>query len=59
MVKNLPLDVHPKAKQKALVAECVGIQGRYWQAHDRFFAGLSLKRLTESVDQGKLKLRRR
>ena len=33
--KNLPLDTHPKAKQKALVAECMGIQGRYWQAHDR------------------------
>lgn len=52
--KNLPLDIHPKAKQKALVAECVGVQGRYWQAHDQFFAGAPPKKVTEGVDEGKL-----
>jgi protein-disulfide isomerase len=53
--KNLPLDIHPKARQKALVAECVGIQGRYWQAHDQFFAGAPPEKVTEGVDGGKLK----
>jgi protein-disulfide isomerase len=52
--KNLPLDIHPGAKHKALVAECMGVQGRYWQAHDQFFAGAEPKRVREGVDEGKL-----
>jgi protein-disulfide isomerase len=56
VVKNLPLvEVHPKAKQKALVAECMGLQGKFWQAHDRFLAGAPAKMVTEGADQGKLK----
>jgi len=52
--KNLPLDIHPGAKQKALVAECMGVQGRFWQAHDRFFAGAPPNKVREGADQGKL-----
>src|SRR4029077_1815316 len=52
--KNLPLDIHPKAKEKALVAECIGLQGRYWQAHDGYYADPP-KKVTEGVDGGKLK----
>ena len=47
--------IHPKAKEKALVAECMGIQGKYWQAHDRMLAGAPPKKVTEGVDEGKLK----
>ena len=36
--KNLPLDIHGRAREKALTAECVGAQGKYWQAHDELFA---------------------
>jgi protein-disulfide isomerase len=54
-IKNLPLDIHPKARQKALVAECMGLQGKFWQAHDRFFTGVKLKMVTEGADQAKLK----
>lgn len=53
--KNLPLDIHPQAKHKALVAECMGLQGRFWQAHDQLFAGAPPKKVTEGVDEGKLK----
>lgn len=53
--KNLPLDIHPNAKQKALVAECMGVQGRYWLAHDRYYAGDPPKKVSDGVDQGKLK----
>jgi protein-disulfide isomerase len=52
--KNLPLNMHPKAKHKALVAECMGVQGRFWQAHDRFFAGAPPNKVTAGVDKGKL-----
>ncbi len=52
--KNLPLDIHPKGKHKALVAECMGAQDRFWQAHDKFLASAPLKEVTEGVDQGKL-----
>jgi len=52
--KNLPLDIHPKAKHKALVAECMGVQGKFWQAHDQFFAGAPPQKVTQGVDEGKL-----
>lgn len=32
-----------------------GSQGKFWQAHDRFFAGAPPKKVTENADQGKLK----
>lgn len=54
MCKNLPLDIHPKAKQKALVAECMGNQGRFWQAHNQLLAGVPLKKVTEGMDKKKL-----
>jgi protein-disulfide isomerase len=53
--KELPLDMHPNAKQKAVVAECMGIQEKFWQAHDRFFAGAPPNKVREGADQGKLK----
>jgi predicted DsbA family dithiol-disulfide isomerase len=53
--KNLPLDIHSEAKQKAVVAECMGLQGLFWQAHDQFFAGARTNKVTEGADQGKLK----
>ncbi len=52
--KNLPLDSHPTAKSKALVAECIGIQGRFWEAHDQLFAGVPLKKVESGADKGKL-----
>jgi predicted DsbA family dithiol-disulfide isomerase len=55
VIKNLPLDIHPKAKHKALVAECMGLQGKFWQAHDRFFTGAAPSQVTEGVDEGQLK----
>lgn len=54
--KNLPLEnIHPNARHKALVAECMGLQGKFWQAHDRFLAGAPPNQVTAGVDQGKLK----
>ena len=53
--KELPLDSHGQAKQKAVVAECMGVQGRFWQAHDELFAGAPPKKATEGADQAKLK----
>lgn len=35
--KNLPLEFHTKARGKAVIAECSGEQGVFWEAHDRFF----------------------
>jgi protein-disulfide isomerase len=55
VVKNLPLEIHPNARHKAVVAECMGLQGKFWQAHDRFFAGAPEQKVTEGADQGKLK----
>src|SRR5258708_21203328 len=54
--KNLPLEkIHPNARHKALVAECMGLQGKFWQAHDRFLAGAAPDQVTAGLDQGKLK----
>jgi protein-disulfide isomerase len=52
--KNLPLDVHPKGKEKALVGECMGLQGKFWQAHDAFLTGAPPKQVRAGVDEGKL-----
>jgi protein-disulfide isomerase len=52
--KNLPLDMHSQAKHDALVAECMGTLGRYWEAHDRLLAGAPMQKVTEGVDKGKL-----
>lgn len=52
VIKNLPLDMHSKAKQKALLAEAMHEQGKFWQAHDRLLAGA--KNVREGADQTKL-----
>ena len=54
VIKNLPLGIHPKAKRKAVVAECVGLQGRFWQAHDRLLAGAEPKQVRAGVDEAAL-----
>jgi protein-disulfide isomerase len=54
VIKNLPLDMHPKAKHKALVADCMGSQDKFWQAHERFLAGDPPKKVRAGVDEGKL-----
>jgi len=54
--KNLPLvNIHPQAKHKAVVAECMGIQGLFWQAHDRLLAGVTWDKVSKGADQGQLK----
>jgi protein-disulfide isomerase len=53
--KNLPLDIHSEAKHKAVVAECMGIQGHFWEAHDRFLAGAPQNKATEGADKRQLK----
>ncbi|HUA61903.1 MAG TPA: thioredoxin domain-containing protein [Verrucomicrobiae bacterium] len=53
--KNLPLvNTHPKAKDKALIAECMGAQGKFWQAHDEFLTGAPPNKATAGADKGKL-----
>ena len=54
VTKNLPLDMHPKAKHKALVANCMGMQDKYWQGYNRFLNGDPPKKVREGLDQGKL-----
>lgn len=36
--KNFPLPSHSSARAAAAAAVCAGIQGRFWQMHDRLFA---------------------
>jgi protein-disulfide isomerase len=36
--KNLPLEMHPFARQAAEAALAAGAQGRYWEMHDKLFA---------------------
>jgi protein-disulfide isomerase len=55
VIKNLPLSVHPGAKQKALVAECLGLQGKYWQAHDGLLSGASPQQIRAGADPAQLK----
>jgi protein-disulfide isomerase len=38
VLRNFPLeDAHPLALKAAAAAACAGEQGKYWEAHDRFF----------------------
>jgi protein-disulfide isomerase len=39
--RNLPLAMHPLARNAAAAAFCAGQQGRFWQMHDRLFAQAS------------------
>ena len=32
----------------------MGIQGKFWQAHDQFYVGAPPKKIREGADQGKL-----
>lgn len=54
VVKNLPLEIHPKAKHKAILAECMGAQGKYWQAHDEMLEGAPPQKVRQGADQHKL-----
>jgi protein-disulfide isomerase len=55
VVKNLPLEnLHPKAKRKALVADCLNQQGKFWQAHDRFLQGKDFKEARAGANQKEL-----
>ena len=37
--KHLPLDhIHPQAMSAAIAAQCAAREGKFWEAHDRFFA---------------------
>lgn len=41
--RNLPLtDVHPNAFRAAEAASCAAEQGKFWPAHDRFFANQNM-----------------
>ncbi len=37
--RDLPLPFHPLAPKAAEAAHCAGDQGKYWEMHDRLFAG--------------------
>ena len=42
MFRNFPLEqIHPFAEKAAEAAACAGDQGKYWEAHDRFFKNQS------------------
>jgi protein-disulfide isomerase len=36
--RDLPLDMHPHAMKAAVAANCAGVQGKFWEMHDRLFA---------------------
>jgi protein-disulfide isomerase len=55
VVKHLPLvAIHPDAKRKALVVDCIGMQDKFWQAHEKLMAGVPLKKVRGIVNQDKL-----
>jgi protein-disulfide isomerase len=35
--RNFPLAMHQRSRDAALAAEAAGLQGRYWEMHDRLF----------------------
>jgi len=37
--KHLPLPMHPWARDAAVGAECAGRFGRFWEMHDKLYAG--------------------
>jgi protein-disulfide isomerase len=37
--KHLPLRIHPEAPGAAAAAEAAGMQGKFWEMHDKIFAG--------------------
>lgn len=37
---DLPLDMHPRAFDAAVAAQCAGRQGKFWEFHDQVFANL-------------------
>lgn len=37
--KHLPLRIHPEAQPAAAAAEAAGLQGKFWEMHDKIFAG--------------------
>lgn len=50
VVRNLPLAaLHPKTLKAAEAAECAGLQGRYWEMHDRIFANQRAMDVTDFV----------
>jgi len=42
VMKQFPLPFHPQARPAALAAIAAGMQGRYWEMHDRLFASPQL-----------------
>ena len=52
--KNLPLDIHSGAKSKAVLADCMGAQGKFWPAHDALITGTAPQKVRQGADQGKL-----
>jgi len=36
--RDMPLDMHPNAMKAAVAANCAGVQGKFWEMHDRMFA---------------------
>ncbi|HUT21804.1 MAG TPA: thioredoxin domain-containing protein [Candidatus Bipolaricaulota bacterium] len=35
--RNFPLSFHPEAQKAAEAAECAGVQGKFWEMHDKLF----------------------
>ncbi|MGZ5959434.1 MAG: DsbA family protein, partial [Myxococcaceae bacterium] len=42
VMKQYPLPFHPQARPAALAAIAAGMQGRYWEMHDRLFGAPQL-----------------
>jgi protein-disulfide isomerase len=49
--RNFPLSFHPEAQKAAEAAECAGLQGKYWEMHDKIFEANSAGKM--SVQQWK------